>query len=352
MKKFIFITALLFISSNVFAGYSSNERRKCRWYSNKYTTTARTFSGYPAIDHDSDCNTSFSQLIKYCVFQKVSRGVNGFWQQGQVSSNICSRGEVINNFDQFFLPDTNAVNNIEESELTASPTIFDDDTHAIRLSGISGSIKLNKNNGFYSSMRFSVWKPNDDLVNSVEDTTMDDSEVLHQLEIKVTDNGIYFNGDLATEEVKEKFKIVDDGKDIYVTFNDLSVTVPVDRNISLDDMAVQMDGDGAPDTESNIAKMSAKTDTLVDTNNYKFNIHPNPVKDFINIEFSDNLSTGNTVIELYNTNGRKVKEMFNDIIHEKDIKKIHTDISDLPKGNYYVMVNCNGRKLVKQIIKN
>jgi hypothetical protein len=352
MKKIFFILSMLFISNSIFAGYSSNERSKCRWYAKKYATTARTFSGYPAVDHDGDCSTAFSQLIKYCVFQKVSRGIYGFWQQSSVSSKICSRGEVIKPFDEFFLPATKADDNIEESELKTNPTVFDEDNHSIIISGISGSVKLQKDNGFYSSMRFSIWKPADDEANGIEDTSMDNSKVLHQLEIKVTDEGVYFNGNLVTEELKKNFTIQDNGKEISVTFTDISVKVPIDSSISLDDLAVQIDGDGAPDTERNVAKMAKGTDVVLSKNDFKLKVYPNPSTNFITIDFANNLMTANTTIELYNATGEKVKDIYNNTITKGDLKSIKVDVSSLPKGNYFVLINSNGKKLYNQIIKN
>ena len=353
MKKLFLIMAMLLFSSSIFAGYSSNERNKCRWYAKKYATNARTFSGYPAWDHDGDCSTAYSELIKYCVFQKVSRGVNGFWQQGAVSQSICSRGEIVSSFDQFFLPQPQSLTgNIEESELNAKPSVFDEDNHTITISGITGSIKLQKDNGFYSKMRFSIWKPTDDVTNGVEDETMENNEVLHQFEIQVTDNGVLFNGNLANNDLNNQFTIHDDGKEISVTFTDVSITVPIDSSVSLDDLAVMIDGDGAPDTESNSAKMSSNTDLSVANKDFSLNIYPNPSSDFLNIDFSNNLSSGNTSILIYNTIGKKIDSFVNEKLEKNSLKSIKLNISNYPKGNYYILIDSNGKKLTKQFIKN
>jgi uncharacterized protein YdeI (BOF family) len=247
---------------------------------------------------------------------------------------------------------TKAEDNIEESELKANPTVFDEDNHSIIISGISGTVKLQKENGFYSSMRFSIWKPNDDVANGVEDTSMDDSEVLHQLEIKVNDAGITLNGNLVSKELEKSFIVQDNGKEINVTFNDICVKVPIDPSISLDDLAVQIDGDGAPDTERNMAKIAKATDLSVSSNDFKLKIYPNPTTDFVTVDFLNNLSTGNTIIELYNATGEKVKEIYNNTVTKGNLKSIKVELSSLPKGNYFVLINSNGKKLYNQLIKN
>lgn len=351
MKKLFSIFLMLLISNSILAGYSSNERSNCRWYAKKYATNARTFSGYPAWDHDGDCTSAYSQLIKYCVFQKVSRGVNGFWQQGAVSNRFCSRGEVVNSFDQFFLPNISTTQNIEESELSTDATIFDEENHIVKLTGISGKITLQKDNGYYSSMRFSIWKPSDDNVNFVEDTIMDSNEVLHQLELKVTDAGVFFNGNLVSDEITKQFDIVDDGKQIIVEFNDIALEVPIDREINIGDLALQIDGDGAPDTEENVAKVSKKTDLAIAKKEIIFNVFPNPANEIIYIEFKNDFLFENVSIELYNAKGVKLKDIYNDDLKQRESKSFKIDLTSYQKGNYFILINKNGKKLSKQFIK-
>ena len=344
---------MLFVSNSIFAGYSSNQRSKCRWYAKKYATNAFTFSGYPAWDHDGDCTTAYSQLIKYCVYQKVSRGVNGFWQQGAVSQRFCSRGETVSAFDEFFLPKTKNLDvNIEESELKSNDAIFNEEEHSVIISGITGSIKLQKDNGYYSKMRFSIWKPNDDIANGVEDETMDEREVLHQFEIQVTDNGVFFNGNLANSNLNNQFIVKEDGKEINVTFTDLSITVPIDSNVSLDDLAVMIDGDGAPDTKTNASKMANTTEKSIAKKEFSLNVYPNPSSDLVNIDFSNNLFSGNTSISVYNTAGEKMETILNDKTGKNELRTIKLNISKYPKGNYYILIESNDKRLTKQFIKN
>lgn len=344
---------MLLISNSFFAGWSTSERNSCKWWARKYHATARVFTGLPAVQTTGNCGYAYAEKIKNCAWQKASRGDNGVWAQGGVSNKFCSRGEVVTDFDQFFLPmvdDTEE--NIEESEITADATIFDQGSHTVVIPNISGKIKLVKNNGFYSDIRFSVWKPNDDNVNMVQDETMDESEILNRLSIKLTDDGLIFKGDLVSDELKSKFNVVEDGREIYVVFNDVSLKIPVDSNIALEDIAVEIEGDGAPDTKSNIAKMSNNTDLAISNNEYKFNVYPNPTSDFINVEFSNNHASGNTTIAIYNTSGTKMKDISTETKDRGSSRSIKVDISSYPKGIYFILVDSNGKKLTKQIIKN
>ena len=352
MKKILFLLLMLFISNSIFAGYGINTRNKCRTFAKKYAVNVRTFSGYPAFAHDGDCTQAYAQLIKYCVFQKASNGVNGSWQQGSVSQQFCSRGETLSAFENFFLPSSkNLTGNIEESELKTDAINFNEETHSVEISGITGTIKLQKENGYLSKMRFSIWKPNDDVVNGVEDTTMEQTEVLHQLEIKVTDNGVSFNGNLVNTDLTDQISITDNGKEITVTFTDLKIDVPIDPSISLDDLAVMLDGDGAPDTEANVAKTSNKTDLSISKKDVIFNVYPNPTSDYLTIDFSNELSDGITSILIYNSNGEKIEDVFNNKTVKKEKNFVKLNVSNYPKGNYFILIESNGEKLTKQFLK-
>ncbi|MCX8525871.1 T9SS type A sorting domain-containing protein [Chryseobacterium formosus] len=353
MKKLVIILFMLLFSNSVFAGWSTSERNSCKWWARKYHATARVFTGLPAVQTTGNCGYAYAEKIKNCAWQKASRGDNGVWAQGGVSNKFCSRGEVVTDFDQFFLPMVDDIEeNIEESEITADATIFDPGSHTVVIPNISGKIKLVKNNGFYSDIRFSVWKPNDDNVNMVQDEKMDESEILSRLSIKLTDDGLIFKGDLVSEELKSKFTVVDNGREIYVVFNDVSLKIPVDSNIALEDIAVEIEGDGAPDTKSNMAKMSNSTDLAISNNDFKFKVYPNPTSDFINIEYSNNQSSGQTNISIYSLSGVKMKDVFAEISNRGKSQSIKVDISSYPKGVYLILVDNNGKKLSKQIIKN
>ncbi len=343
---------MLLFCSNILAGFHSTQRNSCKWWSRKYQATARVFTGLIASQTTGNCGYAYAEKIKNCAWQKVSRGDNGFWEQGGVKNKFCSRGEVISSFEEFFLPSSNvSEENVEESEVKTGAAVFDENSHSIIIPNISGKIKLQKNNGYYSDLRFSIWRPNDDSVNLIEDETVDDSEILHKIAIKLTDKGLIFNGDLVDEDFKSKFKVVDDGKEIYVEFTEVSLKIAIDPNISLNDLAVQIEGDGAPDTESNVAKMIQNTD-LSTTNDYKFSVYPNPAANFVNVEFLNSVSNATTNIRLYNLLGEEIQNIYNGNINKGKLKSLKIDISSLPIGTYLLLIDSGGKKLTKKIIKN
>ena len=181
MKKLLLVILLTTLSTGMFAGWNTNQRNKCTWYAHRFVAQVHVFTGLYAWQRSPDCDYSYAEKIKDCAWQKASMGWGGPWQSGGVKKRFCSRGEVINALEALLLPDHNNLKeeNIEESEFKSEPAIFDEASHSIQINGMSGFIKLQKGNGYFSNIRLSVWQPNDDHENSIEDENMDDSEVLN-----------------------------------------------------------------------------------------------------------------------------------------------------------------------------
>lgn len=354
MKKLFLVILLTTLSANMFAGWSANERSRCRWWSNRFVARASVYTGLYYWESQGTCGGSYVERIKDCAWQQTRKDYNGTWQNGGVNHWFCSRGEKISQLEHLLLPDyKNTTNrNIEESTFKSQNADFNEASHSIIIKGISGKIKLQKGNGYYSNIRISVWKPNDDLVNFREDEIMDDSEVISQFEIKVADNGVFFNGKLAIEDLKNKFIITEINNEIFVNFTDISITVPISSELSLDDLAIRYDGDGAPDKETNLKNTVENTDLSLNNNNFKFNTFPNPTTDIFNIEFSNNLSAGNTLIEIYNSLGEKIKDVFNGNLSKDEVKNLEVNLSNFVAGKYFILIVSNEKKLIKQVVKN
>lgn len=341
------------LTTGVFAGWGVNQRNKCRSYSKRFVASARVFYGWYDTDRQANCDNANASVSRNCAWQKTSAGWNGFWQQGRVNNWFCSRGETINALEYLLLPQlNNSINtSIEESTFKSQIANFDEATHSIIINGITGKIKLENGHGFSSNLRLSVWQPNDDDKNLVEDEIMDDSEILNQFEIKLTDDGVVFNGNLTNSSLENQFIVTQIGNDTFVEFTNVSITIPIDKSVSLENLAIRFDGDGAPDTSNNIAKATSNTNTLLAKNEFSLTTFPNPTTDIINLEFTNNKSIGLTVIEIYNNKGVKVKDVFTGNLNKGETKSISINLSNLPNDNYLVLIQSDGKKLIRQIVK-
>ncbi len=79
-------------------------------------------------------------------------------------------------------------------------------------------------------------------------------------------------------------------------------------------------------------------------------IYPNPTTNKAIIEYGQKIS-GNTKIELINTNGKIIKIIFNHFL-EAGHQKIEIKTDDIPSGNYYIMVQSEKENIFFQLIIN
>ncbi len=113
-----------------------------------------------------------------------------------------------------------------------------------------------------------------------------------------------------------------EGQTIYIAFYSKTDDVWF---LGLDDISV-----------TNAASLSA-----LDTVNKKFSYYPNPVKDFLTINYEGKL----TSVSIYNFAGQLVKSINAKSINSK------IDLSKLPTGNYILRVEENGQFKSFKIIK-
>jgi hypothetical protein len=79
-------------------------------------------------------------------------------------------------------------------------------------------------------------------------------------------------------------------------------------------------------------------------------LYPNPVKDFVNIEFE--LGVGSTVsIELIDVNGSKIRTLRNNEYFGTGEKSISLRTDNLASGTYFIKLDNNGQSYVQKFIK-
>ncbi len=80
----------------------------------------------------------------------------------------------------------------------------------------------------------------------------------------------------------------------------------------------------------------------IDAQNNSFEIYPNPVSDVLKIKSQDNISGSKA--KIFNTNGQLIQ---NGYINTQN----QLEVSQLEKGNYVLIIEYNGQKLIKKFIK-
>jgi len=368
MKKISLLILLACLGSVAFAGGDSDIRKNCTFWKKKYKSWARISIGIPiCYSLNASCGGVFREYAhptcdKDCGFQEAWAGPGGLGSPaegtyGYIKKRICSRGEVIDDLGMLMLPEPNTTttantDKIEESLLTVDAVNFIDATRIVQLQNISGYAILQKNNGFKSELGVSIWLPTDDEVNQIEDTTMDANEVIRQLKIQVTDNGVVINGTLYNQNLQQFFTITETATEVKVVFNGLNLNVPIPASIPFDNIAVRLSGDGRPDNQNNIQTLSASTQVAIDNRDVVFEVYPNPTSNKLNIEFSNHNDGGKTSIMLFDITGRKIQEIFNGDLAKDEQRVFTADLSGQPDQTYFIYIESGGKKLIRKVMKN
>lgn len=367
MKKIALLLILVCMAGTLFAGGSADKRNKCNFFTKRYKSVARISIGLPiCYQQNASCNGVFREYAhptcsKNCGFQEAWSGPGGLGSPalgtyGYISQNICSRGEMIEDLTMLMLPDQTvnaaaSTDKIEESLLTIGSAEFNDATRVVQLQNVSGTITLQKGNGMQSVATLSIWRPSDDIPNQVEDTVMDSTEVIKQLRIRVTDNGVFFNGNLYTPNMSQYFTIRETPTEISVVFNGLNLNIPIASSIPFDGIAVRLDGDGMPNNQGNLQAVTSKTQIAIDQKDIRFEVYPNPASGRVNIAFSNNREGGQTSVQLFDMTGRRIQELFKGTIEKNENRTFSTDLSNYPSQVYYIYIESGGQKFIRQISK-
>ncbi|OJV54250.1 MAG: hypothetical protein BGO31_12935 [Bacteroidetes bacterium 43-16] len=368
MKKISLLIMLACFASIAFAGGDANIRKNCTFWKKRYKSSARISIGIPiCYSSNASCNGNFREYLhpmcdKDCGFQEAWAGPGGLGSPpsgtyGYIKKRICSRGEVIDDLGMLLLPEASSnaaanADNIEESLLTVDAIEFIDGSRTVQLQNLSGYATLQKNNGFKSELTVSIWLPTDDEVNQIEDTTMDANEVIRQLKIQVTDNGVVINGNLYNADLQQFFIISESASQVKVAFTGLNLNVPIPASIPFDNIAVRLSGDGLPDNQTNMQTMSANTQLAIDNKDVVFNAYPNPTSNQLNIEFSNSNEGGKTSIMLFDVTGRKIQDIFNGDLAKNEKRIFTADLSRYPDQTYFIYIESGGTKLIRKVMKN
>lgn len=103
-----------------------------------------------------------------------------------------------------------------------------------------------------------------------------------------------------------------------------------------------------PSTSSSVTAGPDVSVNEINEEKYNFNIFPNPIKNYFNLEFNV-IRSSKIKIEIYDIAGKKVKDVYNST-HSKGIFKQQFIISDLRSGMYFMKTYINHDEIIFKLI--
>lgn len=361
MKKMFLSLAttalLLTLACSAFAHGVSEKRNKCNWFTKRYHVMARVSVGVPlCYQSGGHCDPVYERwglhpnCIKTCGRQEAWYGWgsgSGTW--GVIYQNICSRGYDIADLNAALLPDDppgDAPAPLEESDIHVNDHQFSDADHSVQISGLTGRMYLDRSAGLQSYMKLTVWKANDDEVNGIEDSTIEDDEIIWQAVIQVTPGAVSIQGNIPAAALN----IESTQASHTVQFNNLGWTVPVPAGIDMEDVVVTLESDAAPDAGGNLGRTIRHTEEALENGRTAFDVYPNPAVQEFSIGYRPEKASSRVTIALFDLSGRLVRNLYDQAVEAGQDIRLTERSTAYPKGMYYILINDGKDKLVKKLV--
>ncbi|MFN3917796.1 MAG: T9SS type A sorting domain-containing protein [Flavobacteriales bacterium] len=353
MKKKITIILLLglFVSNiNVFGHGETQTKAKCSW-GWKYKAKSRVNNG-PGITAQTvqscGCYNLTASVSNPCAYQNSTNNCGWSSFSGAVFATpaLCGRGypnsPMFYELMSFMAPppaDTAEKVNVSNSSITFLK-------HKIKINNVVGFIEAKDDMRAFYEVK--IWLPAHDLVNMVEDTLIDDNEViLWQGKVSIIDDQLVLEGGFYNET----FNVVQIGNKKRVNFNGKNFNIHLPHSVNVDDVVVVITADGGFNQEKTFRIASDNTDASISKGEIKFDVYPNPSDGNFTINFKSNIDCVVNV-KIYSLDGRYIADLHNTTTKKEDEISVKFDTKSLGVGTgmYFIYINNEKDVYIKKVI--
>ena len=203
----------------------------------------------------------------------------------------------------------------------------------------NGIIKMRNDDYSIVEMRFTIWRPNDDYANNIEDTVVTAQKTIVEEYIRIKAGVVEISSGLLNNPA---ITIYNDGTYSVVEINDLNYTYQIANNENISDLAVYSHVKSCPDDTKMVNFAIAKSKEKEESTGLTCKIYPNPSSDFIVVEMPKQKNVAKVEVKIFTIDGKLVKsKTFNDLLGANDKLLLELDVSDLLAGEYVVNILIN-----------
>lgn len=354
MRKITLLLLLTLTITNIsFAGKSTNTRNKCKSFAKRYAANAHLSTSncgykYTGIKHDKGCEwAEVYASTAWCscaTASEVDARADGAGERSYLKTYCGTCGASFSELYQELMPDGEGANtDFDEASQSTEllPTFL---SNTITLSGISivlnGSISDSRENSY----EVAAWLPQDDEINLVADETYESSKAIMEGKVTLQNGILSVSGDLFS---LSDFQVSESEGRTIITYIGGSKIINIPGNVTTDDFAVYTSGDIKP-VETALFKSSSSKNNGVLEGQAQISIFPNPAYTSVNVEV-DSKDAVEINLKVYDVMGKLLSQEKNPVVSGKT--KINLDLSKLAPGQYYLLAEGTGIKIVKQFSK-
>lgn len=232
--------------------------------------------------------------------------------------------------------------NVETSEVIEKAVEWNEQAGTVTVIGINANCKVWIGEPVQSVIRYEIWQRD-----SENDQEFREDKVIYSTSIAVRGASDVVSGNGPLLGIP--YSVAQDNGYRILKIQDASVTLPIPADAKLDLLAIQLVSDGGGDETAIMAQSLISSDLKLTTDNFGLNVFPNPANGFINVSLQSP-SEGTAQIKMYDAMGR----LANITIPSQSLQagvpaNLRVDARELSAGNYYIVVQTEGAKYVKQV---
>lgn len=337
-RAFLISTVFLFISFYSFADGTITIRSKCRWWQPKYKVVSRVwFPLYLQTGGKSDCSYAYKKEEVFCALQATWVGDNGYGSYGWVSSVLCGRGLGIDVNNSPVV--TNAITPLDISKAKDSENtsfignhVYDYKSHSIILKNLNGYFSTPNNDDFQSEFEIIIWKANDDTIRFIQDTLICENKVLWRGKAIIKGGKLIVEGKFDMND----FKFSSTGGVSIATMTNLEKNIPIDKNINLDDIVINISSHGFGKKSYQFINDYKETEQAINEGKIQFNTTLNKRLELVNIAFTL-LQNNEVTVSILDNNGELLNTVYTGKVNANTQMQFDVDVKDLIRQGFIII---------------
>jgi hypothetical protein len=348
---------MLSVASSLFAGYSNTTRNKCHWWANRYVSTGHisTFHcGWQySYSHSGNCGGSSIHFDRnWCCGTNatVDAANNSGGQSGYFYPACSMNGQSYSDLLLELGPNDGDPGSDEPNyqpgtqATTSNPSFAQNGENTVTISGISVRMSSDINDPNINTYTLAVWVPADDSTNG-EDTVYAASKAIAAGTVSIDNGHFSVTGRVFSAD---DFSVSNDGRIVSLNYVGGDKTISLNASTNIADVAVTGFGDIGVNQQARFSQATANNNGIV-TGQLDFNAFPNPTTNALNLSFKSAEATSVSV-SVYDATGKLVMQK-NDVSINIGMTNSTLNFSTLANGQYFVMAEGKGIKVIKKVTK-
>lgn len=232
--------------------------------------------------------------------------------------------------------------NVEMSDVIEKAVEWDEQARTVTVVGINANCKVLVGEPVQSVVRYEIWQRD-----SENDEEFKADKVIYSTSIIVKGSTEVIAGNGPLLDIPYSISHTDGYRIMQIQNASVTLQIPSDANMEL--LGIQLVSDGGGDETAIMAQSINASDLKLTTDNFGLNVFPNPAKGFININLQSP-EEGTAQIKIYDAMGRLTNlNVPAQALSVGVPTTLRIDSKELSEGNYYVVVQTESAKYVKQI---